>query len=386
MDLTLSYEQEEFRASTRRLADAAPLLQEGFDAAGYGAAWTLFAETGLAGLCLDPSLGGFSGQPEDIALIAAELGRAPGATPRIDSIVLAATLLAAGSHEASARARGQMAAGTLQPAVGWYEGGDAHGRDEPLTRARPSQGGFALNGRKLAVIGAETAGCLIISALLPAGDLALLMVDPTASGVEMHGYRLFDTTPVADIVFHDAPVGESGLIVQGEQARKVLAEALDHALVMQCAAALGGMDRAIELSIDYLKTRQQFGKPLADFQVLQHRVADMFIASNDARSSVYAAVAALREDASLRSRAASGCKVKVSATARSVIGDALHLHGGIGTTTEYPVGPLYRRAIVDSLLLGDADYHLTTLEVDVVGEGGDREQAALHDAQCASIA
>ncbi|WP_340268294.1 acyl-CoA dehydrogenase family protein [Sphingobium mellinum] len=362
MDLTLSYEQEEFRATTRRLLDAAPVHAAGFDAAAYAAAWVMFAQAGVAGLCLKPQWGGFSGEPEDIALIAAELGRAPGAAPRIETMVMSAMLLSAGSSPLVEALRNRLAAGTLQPAVACHEGGDPFGRDQPCTQVRPAGEGYVLTGRKAAAIGAETADCLIVSAQLPSGELALLTIDPSEPGIDRFGYRLFDTTPVADLVFHDVPVAVGGLIAQGQAARVALDEAFDGALLAQCAAALGGIDRAIELSIFHLKTRQQFGQPLAGFQVLQHRVADMFIAANEARSSLYSALAATRASPAVRSAAASRCKVKIAAVAKSVVGDALHLHGGIGITTEYPVGHLYRRAMVDDLLLGGGTYHLALLE------------------------
>ncbi|MEJ7935019.1 acyl-CoA dehydrogenase [Sphingobium sp. AN558] len=377
MNVMPSYEQEEFRTGVRRLADAAPLEPGGFDAARYAAAWSRFAEAGVAGLCLAPVMGGFSGAAEDVALIAAELGRAPGATPRIETMVLAAVLLSSGAEPAIARLREKFAAGQSQPAVAWFEGGDPYGQDMPQVQATRTDDGFTLTGRKMAVIGATTADCLIVTAQLPARGLGLFVVDPAAARVDMRGYRLSDTTPVADIVFHDTPALTDRPIAEGEHARAILHKALDHALIAQCAATLGGMDRAINLSIEHLKTRQQFGRPLADFQALQHRVADMFIATNDARSILYAAIAASRGDAVPRAAAASRCKVKISTSARSVIGDALHLHGGIGITTEYPVGHLYRRAMVDSLLMGDADYHLARLEAGGVDWRMDEQPAGV---------
>lgn len=362
MDLTRSYEQEEFCTSVRRLVESLPSDGSGFDPDSYADAWSRFAQIGIAGLCVDTTAGGYSGEIEDIALIAIELGRAPCSAPRLEPVVMAARLLATGRTERCGALLAELASGTMQPSVAFFEGAEPYPGLTPRTVGVPSGDDFVLTGRKAAVIGGATANCLVASVLLPTGDLALFAIDPSAENVEVRPYRLFDTTPVADVIFHDARVPAASLIASGEQACAALLLSADDGLVTQCAAMVGGMECAIDLALDYLKVRRQFGRPLAEFQALQHRVADMFIAVNEARSSLYAAIAASRADPATRARAAARCKIKVSGNAKSVVGDALHLHGGIGVTTEYRVGQIYRKAMVDALLMGDGEYHFARLD------------------------
>lgn len=362
MDLAQSYEQEEFRSSVRRLMESFIADPSGFDSDSYAAAWAQLAEIGVAGLCVNTECGGLSGEMEDIALIAMELGRAPCSAPRLESAVMAARLLEAGTESRVSDLLERLVSGTLQPAVAFYEGADPYPTSKPGTVAVPSGDGFLITGRKAAVIGAATAHCLFVTALLPSGDLAVFAIDPNSENVEIRPYRLFDTTPVADVIFNETSIPAEALILEGERANAALAIASSDALITQCAAMVGGMEYAIHLALEHLKVRKQFGRSLSEFQSLQHRVADMFIAANEARSSLYAAIAASRGDLVTREKAAARCKIKSSSNARSVVGDALHLHGGIGVTTEYAVGPLYRRAMVDTLLMGDGDYHFARVD------------------------
>lgn len=357
MDFTLTSEQAQFRDSIARLVDAQTLSPTGATTDSYAAAWTAFAELGMTGLCVPEERGGISGAGEDIALIAIELGRAPSSTPRIEVAAAIGVLLSASDAPSADLLRERFVAGELQPALAIAEGSDTDPLEGIATVAHRVGDGYELTGRKVTVIGGATADQLLVVARL--GDrLGVFAVGPDAPGVARKPYRLTDTTPMADIVFTNTRVDAGSLLIDGPAARATIELALDTAIVAQCATAVGSIDHAIALTIDYLKTRRQFGKPLAEFQVLQHQVADLFILASDARSILYAAIAALSVPSVERRRLVSACKVKVSASAKEVTGRAVHLHGGIGFTTEYAVGHHFRRAMVDEKLLGDVSHHL----------------------------
>ncbi|MET4898718.1 acyl-CoA dehydrogenase [Sphingomonadaceae bacterium jetA1] len=362
MHFTLSNEQAQIRDSVARMIEAVTELpRDGFSAESYARTWGVFAGLGIAGLCIEEANGGFSGAAEDIMLLACELGRAPMKTPRFETIVMAGRLLAGAASGSATGWRDGLIAGEAQIAVAFAEGDDPAGLSAPTLTAVPDGDGYRLLGEKVLVIGGGTADCLVVSAILPSGELALLMVEPSLPNVQRADYRLADTTPVADVDFRAVRVDSGALLARGDAAQTLLDDARAFAIMAQCAADVGGMAEAISLTIEHLKTRQQFGRTLAELQVLQHRVADMFIATNNARSSVYAATAALSGAPEARRSAASRCKIAIARASKAVIGEALHLHGGIGITTEYPVGHLYRRALVDDQLLGDVERHLAML-------------------------
>lgn len=358
MEFRLTPEQEQFRDTLRRVVDSSEMAPDGATAEGYAESWRNFAALGVAGLCVSEVQGGFSGAPEDIALVAMELGRAPTATPRIENGAAAAMLLARARTALAVERLESFIAGDCCPAIAFTEGNGADGIEIVTTKAGATASGFELTGEKVAVVAAGTADLLLITAILPDGTLGLFAVDPSVAGIERFPYRLADTTPVADVRMTAATVPAAALMLRGSEALVALEEALDTATVALCAASVGGMERSVELTIEYLKTRKQFGHPLAEFQALQHQVADIFMLATNARSSLYAAIAALGGRARERRIAVSGCKITVSAAAKEVTGRALHLHGGIGFTTEYAVGHLFRRAMVDEQLFGNAEFHL----------------------------
>jgi alkylation response protein AidB-like acyl-CoA dehydrogenase len=362
MEFELTSEQTQFRDSIQRLVETRQLSPRGQTAADYAEAWHAFAALGLAGLCLPEAQGGFSGTGEDIALVAIELGRAPTIAPRIETAVIAAQLLCASVSPSLEALRRLFVEGEFQPAVAWGETSCSGSTEVQGVNATRAPEGWEISGRKIGIVGGETAGIVLVAAALPGGETGVFSVRTDHPAIQRCGYRLIDTTPVADMVFTSARLPADSLLLSGAAADNALSLALDTGIVALCAASLGGMSQAITLTIDHLKTRQQFGRALAEFQALQHQVADMFIAENDARSSLYAAVAALDAPAGVRQRAVSAAKVKVATTAKEITGQAVHLHGGIGFTTEYSVGHLFRRALVDEKLLGDVEFHLARFE------------------------
>ena len=380
MELSLNSDQLQFKDSIRRfLADRseqelrhAPTVEQ------RRATWDALAELGVQGLVVPEKLGGFSGAPEDLAVVAIELGREPVGTPRFEMAVLAAQIMCAAESEAAARLREQFVAGELRPAFAAYEAADDFDLAQIKAEVSDADGGFRLSGHKIMVVNGDDANLLIVVAKHADGRFMVFAVDPAAEGISVSSYQLADYTPSADIRFDAVFIPQEALLLSGVQAKTRLQKCIDQAMVMLCASVVGSMERSIERTREFLDIREQFGKPLSHNQSLQHQVADLYIKTTDCRSMVYRAIAAVHSDAVEAARAAAACKVKICEAARFVTGQALHLHGGIGFTTEYPIGHHFRRAFVDEKMFGDTEYHLTrflALSADSSSnKAGDEEQ------------
>ena len=354
-------DQAQFRDLIRRVIadlDAAPIGNSG----GRDAALSrrqAFAGVGLFGLTVPESEGGFASEREDLAIASFELGRAPRLTPRLEQVVLASHLILSSASPSRQALIDGLVSGTAVPAVALWEEPNAFALSDIITSARRDADGYRLCGRKICVLGGSECDLLLVSAWLDQGAaprLALFAVPARVAGLSVRAYDLIDLSAAADITLDDVQLPPSSLL--NPDVGEALSDAIDEAMITLCAGLVGSMERSIELTIAHLKLREQFGRPLAQFQALQHQVADSYIAADNARSSVYAALAARNADPAAARRVVAGCKVKVTLAARAAIGQALHLHGGIGFTSEYPIGHHYLRAIVDEKLLGDSEYHL----------------------------
>ena len=360
MIISLDETQLQFRDMLRRyVAEAIPSVgAEQHDDAPIIAG---LADLGVFGLAVHPDFGGFSGDPELIMIAALELGRKPMAACRFQGVVMAARLLMASATDRAREHLECIVAGTARVAWAGAEmavNGDwlAPVPDASAPVATVTAAGFEISGRVLGVIGGNTASLLLVLAQLD-GEPAVFAVDPSAIGAVLRRYSLIDGTGAADVLLEQVVVGMDALLLSGPLARMAVEEAMNYGLMSVCAEAVGCAEQAVSLARDYLGLREQFGKPLSQFQALQHQVADMFIAADDARSAVYGAASALRAGGAAATAAASACKYKVMEVALRVTGQALHLHGGIGFTTEYAIGHHFRRAAVDQAVLGGREYH-----------------------------
>ena len=360
MELSLNSDQLQFQDSIRRfLADRTDLeLRHAPSAEHHRAMWIALAELGVQGLAICEEQGGYSGALEDLAVLAIELGREPVGTPRFEMAVLAARLLSLGKNDLAAQLRQQFVEGALRPAFAAYEAPDCFDLAQNGTSVSDVEGGFRISGNKILVIDGADADLLIVVGQNVNGNTVALAVDPSADGVSISDYHLADYTPAADIRFDNVFVPEKAMLVGGREAGAHIQKSVDEATIILCASVVGSMERAIERTREFLAIREQFGRPLAQNQSLQHQVADLYIRTNDCRSMVYRAISAFLLDDAEGARATAACKVKISEASRFVTGQAIHLHGGIGFTTEYPVGHHFRRAFVDEKIFGDTEYHL----------------------------
>lgn len=323
--------------------------------------WATFAELGLTAMTLPEADGGFGGGAVDLMAVMQACGEALVVEPLLDNIGLAGRLLARAGNDAQRRAwLPGLADGSVQLAFACVEPGHRYELAPQSTTVTSIADGWLLNGQKCVVIGAPTAMRLIVSAHNGNGA-SLFLVDPMAAGVTLKAYRTVDGMRAADVSFSHVKLGADALLGTAGEALPLIEEAVDFATALLCADAVGAMQSACDATLDYLKTRKQFGVPIGSFQALQHRMVDLVIATEEARSMAILAAAKV-DDASLsaseRARAISSAKVKIAEAATRVREEAVQLHGGMGMTEELKVSHTFRRLTMAAQRFGDADHHL----------------------------
>jgi alkylation response protein AidB-like acyl-CoA dehydrogenase len=375
MDFNFKEEQQQFADALRRWVDK----DYGFEArrriihseAGVSdAAWSQLAELGMTALPVPEAQGGFDGSAVDMLVVMQELGRGLVVEPYFATVLGAQFLKLAGGQEGMLE---QVAAGTLKLACALGEQQSRHDLADVVTKATPDG---KLFGTKTVVLHGGQAGAFIVSAR-KGGDqreragIALYVVPRDAAGVTVTDYRTLDGQRAATVRFDGAqgtllsaaagPLAtESGAAGAGARSGwDVLEAAVDYGNTLLCAEAIGAMGAIFAATLEYLKTRQQFGAPIGKFQALQHRMADMFIHLEQARSmAMLAAVKVASDDAEERRRVVSAAKVRVGQAAKFVGQQAVQLHGGMGVTDELPAAHHFKRLTMIGLTLGDVDHHL----------------------------
>ena len=323
-------------------------------------AWATFADMGLTALALPEADGGFGGGAMDLMATMEACGEALVVEPLLDNIALGGRLVARACNAAQRAALlpGLME-GTRRLAFASLEPGRRYALAPELTTARADGTGWVLDGAKCVVIGAPQAHTLIVSARTPAGT-SLFIVDAAAPGVALNPCRTVDGQRSADIRFDSVRLAADALLGSAGSAMPHIEEATDFAAALMCADAIGAMRYANEATLEYTKTRKQFGTTIASFQVLQHRMVEMLITLEQARSMAILAAAKVDSstDARERGRAVSGAKIKIADAARLISQEAVQLHGGMGMTEELKISHTFRRLTMAAQRFGDADHHL----------------------------
>jgi len=328
-----------------------------------GAAWAQIAELGLTALPLPEAHGGFDGGAVDMFVVMQELGRGLVVEPYFATVMGAEFLKRGGAHGALLD---QIAGGALKLACALGERQSRHDLRDIATRAEPDGDGWRLRGEKKVVLHGAQAGVLVISsrtagAQRDADGITLFAVPIDAPGLQITGYRALDGQRAADVRLDGVRVGPGDVIGQVGAGWAILDAVADYGAGLLCAEAVGAMDALFAATLDYLKTRQQFGVPIGKFQALQHRMADMYIHLEQARSMALLAAVALdnaQGGDEGRRRAVSAAKYRVGLAARFVGQQAVQLHGGMGVTDELPAAHWFKRLSTIELTLGDADHHL----------------------------
>lgn len=353
MNLTLSSEQTMLKDGIARFAAErhGDRPRRGAEnAAGFDRdIWREMAELGWLGAGLSEEEGGFGGGPVETMIVMEAAGRGLMPEPLLPVAFSTRLLVAAGQ---GAEAIAPIVAGEQIAVVALEEAG----RNGSLTRTVLENG--QLSGRKRLAPYGDAADAFIVSCHTPDGAAALVRIPADAEGIEIVGYRTIDGRRAADVTFSRVAAPAGIVIAAGDAAEDALADALDHATAAACAEAVGIAQFLADQTLDYLKTRQQFGQPIGRFQALQHRMADVFVALEEARSLTLMATLKLSAPAEQRAHAVSAAKIGVMARAVEIGREAIQLHGGVGMTDELPIGAGFKRLKALELTFGSEHHHL----------------------------
>src|SRR5947199_189006 len=327
--------------------------------------WSKLAEQGLLGLPFSEDDGGFGAGAVEIMIVMEEMGRAMVLEPYLPTVVIAGGFLRHGGSAAQKSAHiPAIIEGGKTFAFAQLEKNSRYDLGDVATSAKKKGDGWVIDGEKFVVLNGESADTLIVTARTKSGQrdrngIGVFLVPGDAKGVSKKGYPTQDGLHAADISFTGVEVGADAAIGDPENALALIEQVVDDARIALCAEAVGAMDESLKATVEYLKTRTQFGVPIGSFQVLQHRAADMFVAVEQARSmSMFATMAADFDDAKQRANAVAAAKVQIGRSGKFVGQQAIQLHGGIGMTMEAKIGHYFKRLTMIENTFGDSDYHL----------------------------
>lgn len=380
MDFDLNEDQSLLRDSVERLAaDLYPSLESrqarlkaplGFPAEG----WAAFSELGVTGLPFSDEDGGLGGGPVETMLVMEAVGRNLVVEPLLASLVLGSTALRLGGSAAQkARLVPDLVSGDLRLTLAHTERQSRYDLADVATTARRSGDGFVLSGAKSVVPNADAAGLMVVSARVSgerrdAQGIGLFLVPADAAGVAIEAYPTQDGGRAAEVSFSEVQLPGDAALGDPEAGLPLLERVMEHGIAGLAAEAVGSMDALHALTVEYLKTRKQFGVSVGSFQALQHRAVDMLIQLEQARSmALYAAMMVDTPDAAARAAALSAVKVQINKACRYVGQEAVQLHGGIGMTLEYIGAHHFKRLAMIEYQLGDTAHHLRRITQDANG-------------------
>jgi len=370
MDFEYSDEQRLFSETLRKFLNTG----YGFDArakiiassAGLSEdVWAAMAEMGILGVPFDAEHGGFGGNTVDMMVVMEALGEALVVEPYLATVGLGGRFVARGGTAAQQKQiLPSLIAGKTKMAFAQTEPGARYELARVSTRATPSGDGWVLEGDKRAVLHGGCADLLVVSARTAGAEgdargISVFLVERGAPGVTVSEYRGLDNLRLADVRLSGVRVARAGLLGPEGGGWALIEEVVDYATALVCAEAVGAIKYAHDATLDYLKTRRQFGVPIGSFQALQHRMVDILIAYEQARSiACLACVKVDTADAAERRRIVSAAKIKIADAARHVSQEAVQLHGGMGMTEELKISHTFRRLTTIAQAFGDADHHL----------------------------
>jgi len=327
--------------------------------------WSKLAEQGLLGLPFSEEDGGFGAGAVETMIVMEALGRALVLEPYLATVVLCGGFLRrSGSAAQKAAHIPGIIDGSTTFAFAQLEKNSRYDLADVTTTAKKKGSGWVIDGEKFVVLNGETADVFIVTARTKGGQrdrngVGVFLVPATAKGVSKKGYPTQDGLHAADITFTGVEVGADAAIGDPENALPLIEQVVDDARIALCAEAVGAMDESLKTTVEYIKTRKQFGVPIGSFQVLQHRAADMFVALEQARSmAMFATMASDFDKAEERTNAVAAAKVQIGRSAKFVGQQAIQLHGGIGMTMEAKIGHYFKRLTMIENSFGNTDYHL----------------------------
>jgi alkylation response protein AidB-like acyl-CoA dehydrogenase len=366
MDFNFTQEQQQFSDALRRWTEKDYSFDQRkkivHSASGVSAeAWATLAELGMTALPVPEEQGGFNGSAVDMMVVMHEIGRGLVVEPYFATVLGAEFLKQGGGHDGLLE---QVAGGEIRLACALGEKQARHDLFDITVTAKADGEGYVLNGTKTVVIHGGQADYLIVSARSSGAQrdtdgISLFVVPADAAGVTRRDYRTIDCQRAADIDFVNVKVPASALLSKVGQGWNILDAVSDYGIALLCAEAVGAMEALNGATLEYLKTRQQFGVPLGKFQALQHRMAEMYMQMEQARSmATLVAVKVASTDVAERRRTVSAAKARIGQAMKYVGQQAIQLHGGMGVTDELPAAHHFKRLTMIEATLGDTDHHL----------------------------
>lgn len=335
--------------------------------------WKAFAEElGILGAPFPEELGGLGGGPIDNMIVMEEFGKALVVEPYLGTVVIGGGFLKHSGHAGAADLIGGVIEGKTLFAFAQAEPQSRYNLASVATTAKKDGAGWTLNGHKAVVMGAPFATHLIVTARTSggerdAGGISVFLVDKSAKGVTTRDYPTVDGNRASEVYFENVSVGADALIGTADNGLPLVEKVVDEAIAAVCAEACGVLSRLHTGTLEYTKQRKQFGAPISSFQVLQHRMVDMFINVEQAISMTYMANIKVSDDAE-RAKAASAAKVQIGKACRFVGQNAIQLHGGMGMTDEMAIGHYFKRATMIESAFGSVDHHLARYELLSLGK------------------
>ncbi len=327
--------------------------------------WSAIAEMGLLGLPFAEEHGGFGGSTVDVMLVMEAIGEGLLVEPYLATVGLGGRFVARGGTKAQQdRILPELIQGKHTLAFAHTEPGARYDLRQVGLRARRTGDGWTLDGDKRMVVHGGQADTLVVSARTAGGEtdaagITLFLVPRTAAGVSVKDARTLDNLRAAEVRFTDVRVGADALLGREGDGFSLIEEVVDYATALLCAEAVGAIRYANDATLEYLKTRRQFGVPIGSFQALQHRMVEMMISYEQARSMAYLACVKIDSaDAAERRRVVSAAKIKMADACRHVSQESVQLHGGMGMTEELKVSHTFRRLTMLAQTFGDAEHHL----------------------------
>lgn len=370
MDFDLSEEQRLLKESVEGLlTDAYDFEQRKKymkEKGGWSRAiWGRLAEQGLLGLPFAEADGGFGAGAVETMIVMEALGRALVVEPYLATVVIGGGFLRHGGSAAQKQAHiPSIIDGSRTLAFAQLEKTSRYDLNDVATSAKKKGQGWVIDGEKFVVVNGENADTLVVTARTKGAQrdragIGVFLVPGNAKGIAKKTYPTQDGLHAADISFTGVEVGPEAALGDPDNGLALIERVVDEARTALCAEAVGAMDESLKTTVEYLKTRKQFGVPIGSFQSLQHRAADMFVALEQARSmSMFATMAADFEDAAERAKAVAAAKVQVGKSGKFVGQQSIQLHGGIGMTMEARIGHYFKRLTMIENTFGDSEYHL----------------------------
>ena len=369
MDFSLSEEQQLLKDSITQFVDKDYLFdvrQKNIKSElGYSSDfWKTFADLGWLGMPFSEADGGYDGGLIDLMVIMESLGRGLVVEPYIPNIVLAGGLISRlGNEEQKTNFLPKIISGEIQMSLAFAEPQSRFNLSDVITTAKTDGENYILDGYKAVVMNGPSSDTLIVVARtsgtqLDEKGLSLFLVDPSAKGVSLRNYSNVDGSKASEVTLEGVEVSTSSLLGDEGNIYSVLEEVIDLATLAISAEAVGIMEKMNEITLEYTKTREQFGETLSSFQALQHRMVDTFMAYEQTKSLLLMCAAKLTDKADDATKAVSALKYQVGIAAKQVGEESVQLHGGMGVTDETNIGHFFKRLTTIRAIFGNTDYHL----------------------------